>query len=1345
MRSCPEREISVKGVYALVQMLRVRLLGQLAIELDGTDVEPPSSRRARALLAWLALDRGVHSRSALAARFWPDVLDASARTSLRSALSALRKALGPGGEQYLIAGRDGVGLAGESLVWTDVGEFERAVAEGRLEEALTLSQRELLAGLDDDWVYERRDEHRDRVADVLARLAADAESDGDLQTAIGYTRQQVALDQLAEEPQRDLMRRLAGAGDRAAAMRTYERLSQRLRDGLRIAPSQATRELAETLRHATEAPSTENVIAAAPQYPAVVTLLFTDLVGSTELLGQLGEDEAERLRRVHFGLLREVAEAFGGEEVKNLGDGLMVAFVSAVNAVSCAIGIQQAVHRHNSRQGDERLQVRVGLNIGEPIREEGDYFGTPVVVAKRLCDKADGGQILASELLRALVGSRGGFGFRSCGPIGLKGLSEPLPACEVTWEPAAERRVRLPAPFVVHDPAPLVGRDAELLALGRRWEEARGGRTGVAMLVGEPGIGKTRLATEFCCGAYADGALVLLGRCYEESLVPYQSFVEPLRHYVAETPLDELRLQLGPHRSTLARLVPELADAGAQDPIGSSAESPEREQFRLFEAVASLLRAVADEHELILVLDDLQWADAPTLLLLRHVVRATEGSSLLILGTYRGTEVDEAHPLEQALAELRRARTLETIALPGLGDQEVAALISSQAGRSASAAVVQSIVDRTRGNPFFVEELLRDVGSEDDFKQALTRIPESVNDLLARRLRRVDDTAKHLLTYGAVSGREFELDVLERVAGIRPEEIAESLEGAIDDHIVEESTDAIGRYSFAHALIRDAIYEQLSVTRRAQLHRQIGDAIEDLLGERADEQAGALAHHYSSAGDVPKAYRYHARAAVAARRVYAVEPALAHYNAAFEAGTDLGYRIEREPVLRSLRLERGRMRFRTGDIPGSAADSEAVLEASRDAGDRATEMAALNELGFTLLRSDLSASAERHHAALEIACELEDTAAETDALDRLSVISCHLLQFDRALELGERALELANEGGDEIPVGRAVDSIKLAVWQLGDLERLEELTGRLARLWRERGDLWYLQFTLLESAFVPIGQARWDDAAARLADAIAINRRTHDPGAEVLILDALSWLHRSKGSYGESLFAGRRAVALSAEAPWAGWTAATLGSTLLDLRHAGEAAEVLEPGVAWGERIGARHDLVRCLSQLAWARWLLGDQDEARALAGRGHKLLDEVTVPDGTAFVFGFQAYAAVARVLAATGAAEQGEAILRPVLAAAERRGWLEAVATSELILGLCLEARGELERASEALIGAASIADEHGIPAPGWEAHGALARLGVEPDGHRAAAEDIIDRMTADLSDDALRAGVRAPAEL
>jgi class 3 adenylate cyclase len=1336
-------------------MLRVRLLGELAIEVDGEPVEPPTSRRARAVLAWLALERGMHSRSRLAARFWPDVLDESARTSLRSALSALRRALGEGSERYLIAGRDDVGLAGDELVWTDVAEFERLVAADRLEEALELCRGELLAGLDDDWAYERRDEHRDHVADVLARLAAAGERDGDLAAAIAYTRRQAALDPLAEDPQRELMRRLAASGDRAAAIRTYERLSQRLRDELRIAPSRATRELAEALREGTSpgAPGPGPAAAVAPRPsaspeagPAVVTLLFTDLIGSTELLGELGDDEAERFRRVHFGLLRDVAAAHSGQEVKNLGDGLMVAFPSAVNALSCAVGIQQAVHRHNARQGDERLKVRVGLSVGEPIRDEDDYFGTPVVVAKRLCDRAEGGQILTSELLRALVGTRGGFAFRSCGPVALKGISEPLPAVEVEWEPAAERRIPLPGPFLVKEPAPLVGRDKQLAQLNRCWEEARSGRRRVAMLVGEPGIGKTRLAAEFCREAYSAGALVLLGRCYEESLIPYQPFVEALRGYIAESSVDELRLQIGPHRPTLAKLIPKLAAPSPEPADGPPIGSSEREQFLLFDAVASLLGAICDEHPLILVLDDLHWADAPTLLLLRHVARALEGTPLLILGSYRETEVDATHPLSQALAELRRGRALDSAAITGLGEEDVAALISSRSEGGFPASVVRSIVERTEGNPFFVEEVLREVGADED---ALSRIPDSVKDLLLRRLRQLDEDCKRLLTFAAVTGREFSLDVLERVTDTAAGAVIESLEQAIAARIVDE-TESIGRFSFAHALIRETIYEQLSFTRRAQLHRLIGEAIESQGGERSEEHTGTLAYHFSAAGNVAKAYEYHARAAAAAGRVYAIEPALAHYTAAIEAGDKLGLDPDREPALRRLLQQRGRMRYRTGDWQGADTDLQTALASARRSGDHATEMETLNELGIVQLGSDVAAAASFHEAALAIAQELGDAVAQTNALDRLAVISCNLLEFSRGLELGERALELARATGDLNVIGRAIDSIKLAVWQLGDLGRLKELTAELEPIWRERGELWYLQFTLLEAAFVPIGAARWVPAAERLAEATAINRRVGDPVAEVLILDAYCWLHRSRGAYEEALSAGREAVAHGAvTGAWAGWAAATLGWALLDLGAVDDAAEVLERGLESAERIRSANQTTRCLSQLAWARSLQGDTDGASALAGRAAETLERVSTPPGHAFLFGAHAYAALARVYLAGGEPERGEALLLPVLRASERSGWLEAAAVAELVVGLCLEARGELERARTTLTRAAEVSDQSGIPAPSWEAHAALARVlraagrPQEADEHAVRAAATVERLSADLSDEALRDCLRGRA--
>ena len=167
----------------------------------------------------------------------------------------------------------------------------------------------------------------------------------------------------------------------------------------------------------------------------VVTLLFTDLVASTELLARVGDDAAEELRRVHFGLLRTAIGSSGGQEVKTLGDGVMVAFTSSLQAVRAAVAIQQAVEEHNRRHPGEVLRVRIGLHAGEPVQADDDFHGTAVVVAKRLCDTAEGGQILASDLVRELVGSRGGFSFRSAGRLRLKGLPEPVAAATVEWRP----------------------------------------------------------------------------------------------------------------------------------------------------------------------------------------------------------------------------------------------------------------------------------------------------------------------------------------------------------------------------------------------------------------------------------------------------------------------------------------------------------------------------------------------------------------------------------------------------------------------------------------------------------------------------------------------------------------------------------------------------------------------------------------------------------------------------------------------------------------------------------------------------------------------------------------------
>jgi DNA-binding SARP family transcriptional activator len=234
-------------------MLRIHAVGGFRVEVDGRDRTSPTPDRATALFAWLALNPGSHPRSAVAARFWPDVLDDSARASLRSALWSLRRRLGDDANGALIATRDRVGLSDD--VWVDVTEAERLRAEGRLEEALALGDGELLPGLEDEWAYEARDEHRGWKVSLLEELAMRAESAGDAKGAIELSRRATALEPLSEEAHRALMRRLADAGDRPGALTVFAELRTRLLKTLRIGPSEETRELAESLR----APETELV------------------------------------------------------------------------------------------------------------------------------------------------------------------------------------------------------------------------------------------------------------------------------------------------------------------------------------------------------------------------------------------------------------------------------------------------------------------------------------------------------------------------------------------------------------------------------------------------------------------------------------------------------------------------------------------------------------------------------------------------------------------------------------------------------------------------------------------------------------------------------------------------------------------------------------------------------------------------------------------------------------------------------------------------------------------------------------------------------------------------------
>jgi class 3 adenylate cyclase len=370
-----------------------------------------------------------------------------------------------------------------------------------------------------------------------------------------------------------------------------------------------------------------------------VALLFTDLVGPTEVLDRLGDEAAEELRRTHFSLLRRAVTESGGTEVKRLGDGLMVAFTSPVSALECAVKMQEAVAEHNRDRPGQTLQVRVGVHAGEPLQDADDYHGSAVVVAKGLCDQARGGQILASEIVAALVGRRGQFRLRSLGRLELKGLAEPMPALAVDWcaGPSPSSAPLPPAPLPRRA---LVGRDEELARIQSQLYEADRGQVLIVFLVGDMCMGKTSLAEEALARARDGGFLVLVGRtpsagsglAYAPLLSAFGCVlraVEPVRRDILVGDL----LHLGRHWPELGLPPP----APLQD--------PELERALLFEAVARLVERLAAETPLALFIDDLHWADASSLALLGYLTPGLVRLPVLLLGAYRPEGVAESRGL----------------------------------------------------------------------------------------------------------------------------------------------------------------------------------------------------------------------------------------------------------------------------------------------------------------------------------------------------------------------------------------------------------------------------------------------------------------------------------------------------------------------------------------------------------------------------------------------------------------------------------------------------------------------------------------------------------------------------
>ena len=783
-----------------------------------------------------------------------------------------------------------------------------------------------------------------------------------------------------------------------------------------------------------------------------------------------------------------------------------------------------------------------------------------------------------------------------------------------------------------------VGRERELDELRDGLEDALAGRGHLLLLVGEPGIGKTRTAEELATYAQVRGARVHWGRCHEGEGAPaYWPWAQALRSFVRDADPVGLAWELGPSAPEVAQLVPEVRDR-----LGDVSDPPDLEpdqaRFRLFDSVTTFLRNASGSRPLVIILDDLHWADEGSLLLLKFVARNLTDAGLLVLGTYRDVELGRHHPLAKTLAELGEIEQTRRVALRGLDYAAIERFIEMTAGIEPPPGLAAAVHEQTEGNPFFLGEVVRllasekrlDPGARGDWQLA---IPQGVREVVGRRLDRLPEESNSVLAQAAAMGREFDVEVLADVADCDRETVTRALDEAVEARVLAELPRAPGRYIFSHALVRETLYAEIPAARRVQLHGEIGDALIDRYGDDVDLHLAEVAHHLLEAapgGDVDRAVEFAERAAERAYGKVAHEQAVKHLERALEA-SDSSARPDSRRRLRLL-LELGEARTRAGRFAAAREALDEAADLAQGLGDDGAFVAAtlgmatvaeaggVDERVLALIRRSLEKvgeedGVERSRLLTGLAQELywqDPTGEAKAALDEAIEIARRVgdeptlalalsrRQFDltanarERIELADELLELAERAGaDEMVVRSHAYRINnlLMLGDVAGVDRELEVYTRLAEKLRQPQHLWHIPLIRGMRATM---DGRFEDAERLADEALAGGRRAEEPLADQFYAIQMAVLRTLRGTVDEMIPTVRelakRYPAITA------WRLA-LVSFLCESGRLDEGREEFE-------RLAA-HDFADLPLDAQWitgvalisrAAWRLGDAERARLL-----------------------------------------------------------------------------------------------------------------------------------------------------